>query len=102
LEAHILSHPSVADCAVIQLPDDRAGEIPKAFVVRTQDAHSQPEDQVAKSIIQWVAEHKASYKHIKGGVEFMDAIPKSPSGKILRRLLRDEEKKNRMRRASRL
>ncbi|THX98529.1 phenylacetyl-CoA ligase-like protein, partial [Aureobasidium pullulans] len=102
LEAHILSHPSVADCAVIQIPDDRAGEIPKAFVVRTPESDSKSEVQIAKDIIQWVADHKASYKHIRGGVEFRNMIPKSPSGKILRRLLRDEEKKKSARLASKL
>lgn len=95
LETHILAHPKVADCAVIQIPDERAGEIPKAFVVKNQAAAAEPDDELAGEIIKWVADHKASYKQIKGGVEFVEVVPKSPSGKILRRILRDREKEAR-------
>ncbi|KAK4120124.1 acetyl-CoA synthetase-like protein [Parathielavia appendiculata] len=102
LEAHILAHPAVADCAVIQVPDDRSGEVPKAFVVRSPGFASQPAEQVAQIITKHVADHKASYKWIRGGVEFLDEIPKSPSGKILRRLLRDAEKERRRNEGSRL
>lgn len=69
-----------------------AGEVPKAYVVKSPDAAQKPEDEVAQSITKWVSDHKASYKCIKGGVEFIEVIPKSPSGKILRRVLRDKEK----------
>lgn len=87
---------------MIQIPDERAGEVPKAFVVKSVE-HAQRIDQdVAKEIMTWVAEHKASYKWSKGGVEFINMIPKSPSGKILRRLLRDEERLSRSRVAPKL
>lgn len=92
LEAHLLTHPAVSDTAVIQVPDDKAGEVPKAFVVRSPAYASKPEAEVAREIAKHVEEHKAPYKWLKGGVEFIDIIPKSPSGKILRRLLRDQEK----------
>lgn len=95
LEAHLLSHPAVADCAVIQVPDDSAGEVPKAFVVKAPAFASKPEGEVVKAILKHVEEHKAPYKWIKGGIEFLDVVPKSPSGKILRRLLRDQEKQSR-------
>ncbi|KAI1869798.1 hypothetical protein JX265_002030 [Neoarthrinium moseri] len=85
LEAHILAHPAVSDCAVIQTPDDRSGEVPKAFVVKSPEFAKQSEDEVAQIIIKHVADHKSHYKRITGGVEFLDEIPKSPSGKILRR-----------------
>ncbi|KAF2151567.1 acetyl-CoA synthetase-like protein [Myriangium duriaei CBS 260.36] len=101
LEAHILAHPAVADVAVIQVPDEKTGEAPKAFVVRHPD-DDRNDDVVAADIASWVAEHKAYYKRIRGGCEFISEIPKSPSGKILRRLLRDEEKVKRRRQASRL
>jgi len=85
LEACLLGHSGVADCAVIPVPDARAGEVPKAFVVKSGDV-------TAEAIQEYVRSQKASYKWIAGGVEFVDVIPKSPSGKILRRLLRDQEK----------
>lgn len=102
LEAHLLTHPAVADTAVIQIPDDKAGEVPKAFVVKADEYASKPDEEVARSIARYVEEHKAPYKWLKGGVEFIDAIPKTPSGKILRRLLRDQEKAKRKKAGSRL
>jgi 4-coumarate--CoA ligase len=83
LEALLVTHPDVADVAVIGIPDDEAGELPKAFIVRAAGA------EVAATDLQaFVAEHVATYKQIRV-VEFVDEIPKSASGKILRRVLRD-------------
>ena len=84
LEALLITHPEVADVAVIGVPDEEAGELPKAFVVRRPGSELSAEDVQA-----FVAEHVASYKKIRV-VEFVDTIPKSPSGKILRRMLRDQ------------
>ncbi|CAI4210832.1 unnamed protein product [Parascedosporium putredinis] len=95
LEAHLLTSPLVSDCAVIQVPDERAGEVPKAFVVKGSGAQGQSDEELAKNIAKYVEEHKARHKWLKGGVEFIDVIPKSPSGKILRRMLRDKEKEAR-------
>jgi acyl-CoA synthetase (AMP-forming)/AMP-acid ligase II len=81
LEAVLLSHPAVADAGVVAYPDAEAGEIPRAFVVLKGAA-------TADELIAYVAERVAPYKRIRR-VEFIDAIPKSPSGKILRRLLKD-------------
>jgi acyl-CoA synthetase (AMP-forming)/AMP-acid ligase II len=79
LEALLLTHPAVADAAVVRSPDELAGEVPKAFVVLRAPV-SAPE------LMAWVAERVAGYKRVRR-VEFIDSIPKSPSGKILRRLL---------------
>jgi acyl-CoA synthetase (AMP-forming)/AMP-acid ligase II len=81
LEAALLSHPAVADAAVVPRQDDAAGEIPHAFVVLKGEAS-------AEELMTFVAARVASYKKIRA-LEFIDAIPKSPSGKILRRVLRD-------------
>ncbi len=83
LEALLLTHPQVADAAVIGMPDAEAGELPKAFIVRKAGATVS-----ADALRAFVAAHVATYKQIHQ-VEFLDAIPKSPSGKILRRMLRD-------------
>ena len=84
LEALLLTHPQIADAAVIGLPDDEAGEIPAAYVV-LKPGH----DSTTADIQAFVAEHVASYKQIRK-LTFVDAIPKSASGKILRRVLRDQ------------
>ena len=91
------------DCAVIQIPDEKAGEIPKAFVVKSSSVGIEENDRVvARQIQKHVEEHKARYKWITGGIEFIDVIPKSPSGKILRRMLRDKEKEKRRQTGSKL
>ncbi|ORY17230.1 hypothetical protein BCR34DRAFT_671304 [Clohesyomyces aquaticus] len=103
LEAHLLTHPAVNDCAVIQVPDEYAGELPKAFVVKSPSVGLEESDRmVARSIQKHVEEHKPNYKWIKGGIEFIDVIPKSPSGKILRRFLRDKEKETRRAKGAKL
>jgi acyl-coenzyme A synthetase/AMP-(fatty) acid ligase len=80
---------------VISVPDERDGEVPKAFVVTHASMASRKDEDITAEILKHVQDHKAHYKWLKGGVEFIDAIPKSPSGKILRRLLRDREKEAR-------
>ena len=83
LEALIVTHPDVADVAVVGVPDEEAGERPKAFVVARPGAAPD-----AETIRDFVAERVATYKRL-GDVSFVESIPKSPSGKILRRLLRE-------------
>jgi acyl-CoA synthetase (AMP-forming)/AMP-acid ligase II len=82
LEALLIGHPAVADAAVIPIHDEAAGEAPKACVVPAGDALDPDE------LMAWVAERVAPFKRIRA-VEVVDEIPRSPSGKILRRLLRD-------------
>lgn len=102
LEAHLLAHPDVDDCAVISVPDERNGEAPKAFVVKTPSSSSKSDDEISRSIHKHVEDSKPKYKWLKGGIEFLDAVPKSPSGKILRRLLRDKDKQTRRSQGSKL
>jgi acyl-CoA synthetase (AMP-forming)/AMP-acid ligase II len=85
LEALLLTHPAVADSAVIPVEDEEAGEVPKAFVV-LKAGHEATDEEIKE----FVAGHVAHYKQIRY-LEFLDEIPKSASGKILRRILRDRE-----------
>jgi len=82
LEEILRSHPDIEDAGVIGVPDGMAGEVPRAFVVPRKPDIS--EEDVKKFVAAKVSEHK----HLKGGVQFLTGIPKSPSGKILRRELR--------------
>jgi acyl-CoA synthetase (AMP-forming)/AMP-acid ligase II len=83
LEALLLTHPAVGDVAVVPRPDPEAGEIPKAFVVPATDAGAVA---TATDLMDFVAERVAGYKKVRE-IEFIDEIPRSPSGKILRRVL---------------
>lgn len=95
LEGCILDHPDVADTCVVPVPDDYSGEVPLAFVVLHAFAANRvgkdlrEADKIKASIMKHVADKKVAYKRLAGGVEFIDVIPKNPSGKLLRRALRD-------------
>ena len=83
LEAVLATHPAVADAAVIGRPDERRGEVPVAIVVAAAPVEE-------AELLAWVGERVAPYKR-PHAVRFTDAIPRKPSGKVLRRLLRDRE-----------
>ena len=89
LEALLLTHPAILDAAVVRRADEEAGEVPKAFVVLKPDDPSKAT--TAEQIMAWVAGKVAPHKRIRH-LEFIDQIPKSASGKILRRLLVDMDK----------
>ena len=88
LEGLLLEQSGVADCAVIPLPHERYGEVPKAFVVRAESPEGAALTEA--SVMEALAPHVADYKHLHA-VEFVDVIPKSAAGKILRRVLRTAE-----------
>lgn len=89
LEDLLLGHVDVEDCAVIGVKDDYSGERPKAFVVLKPGRPAN--EQMGQRLMAYVKEKKVRYKALCE-VEFLDIIPKSGTGKILRRLLRDREK----------
>ncbi|ESK85047.1 phenylacetyl- ligase [Moniliophthora roreri MCA 2997] len=108
LEGCILDHPDVTDACVVGVPDDYSGEVPLAFVVPTASTAARMKNDPAAahdikaSIMKHVADNKVAYKQLAGGVEFIDAIPKNPSGKLLRRVLREMAKEIRQRTRSKL
>src|SRR3954471_13494978 len=84
LESLLLTHAAVADAAVVGLPDEEAGEVPAGYVVLKPGAGA-----TAAEVQAFVAEQVASFKQLRR-LELTDAIPKSASGKILRRVLKDQ------------
>ncbi|TPW70645.1 AMP-binding protein [Schumannella sp. 10F1B-5-1] len=82
LEALLLTHPEISDAAVVGAADEEAGEVPKAFVVRIEGSTLDEQ-----AVMDFTAEHVAPYKRVRQ-VAFIDAVPKSTAGKILRKELR--------------
>lgn len=85
LEHLLIGHPSVADCAVIGVPDHYSTERPKAFVVLKPGI--EPTESLGHELMKYIKERRVRYKWVKE-VEFISEIPKNPSGKILRRVLK--------------
>ena len=85
----LLGHPAVEDCAVLGIADAYAGEKPKAYVVLKGSV--QADEAVGRELLAWVKEKKVRYKWV-AEVEFTDAVPKSATGKLLRRVLRLRER----------
>jgi 4-coumarate--CoA ligase len=83
LEDVIRSHPQVQDVAVIGVPHDRYGEVPRAYIVK-KDPNVDKE-----TLYSYVASEVTEYKRLRGGIQFVDQIPKSAAGKILRRQLKE-------------
>ena len=118
LEGHLINHPDVSDVCVVGVADDFSGEVPLAFVVLDESAKQKLNEktQTSESLklglkkvhfivnaaltlsltLFWkhVSDHKVAYKHL-ADVEFVDSVPKNPSGKLLRRVLRDQARANR-------
>ena len=96
LEGLLISHPMVNDVAVIGIyVEDQATEVPRAYIVPKPGVERSPK--TAQDISQWLQTKVANHKRLRGGVRFVDEVPKSASGKILRRLLKakaqEEERK---------
>jgi 4-coumarate--CoA ligase len=89
LEGILLEHPDIIDAAVIGVPKRTEGtELPRAYLV------TRPYSEVTeKDVIRHMQERLAKYKQLDGGVVFVDAIPKNASGKILKKLLREQLRK---------
>jgi len=97
LEGHLLDHPDVSDVCVVPIPDDFSGELPFAYIVidtkasQRIKADPQGNEKLKAALMKYVADNKVPYKHL-AAIEFVDSVPKNPSGKLLRRVMRDKAK----------
>ena len=94
LEDLIRTMDGVKDVAVIGIPHSKYGEVPRAYIVRlaASELSALSPNVSEESVKEFVSENVTSYKQLAGGVEFIEAIPKSAAGKILRRVLTQEFK----------
>lgn len=92
LEGVLMSHPKIADVAVVGVHDkERATEVPRAYVVTVPGVEHSSE--TTKAITLWMEKKVANHKQLRGGIRYVDAIPKTASGKILRSDLRTQANK---------
>lgn len=97
LEGLLTSHPLIDDAAVIGLYDpSQATEVPRAYIVRRRAVSGQRTTS-ERELAEWLAARVAPHKRLRGGIRFIDAVPKSASGKILRRLLKVQAEEERRR-----
>lgn len=90
LEAVLLQHPKIEDAGVIGVPATKSldGELPRAYIVRRPDVKLENDE-----VKRYMAERLAKYKTLDGGVLFVDVLPKTASGKKLKRVLREQAKR---------
>jgi 4-coumarate--CoA ligase len=95
LEGKLMENEWVDDVAVIGVQDEQQHtEVPRAYIVAAQDKRPSAGEDEARAIVEWTSKKVASHKRLRGGVVFIDEIPKSASGKILRRLLKERSKED--------
>ena len=90
LEGKLLEHPDIADACVVGIwVEEQATELPVGFIVVKPNAKNKDKKAIVDSIHQWLNSRVANHKKLRGGLYIVDEIPKSASGKILRRQLKD-------------
>ena len=99
MEAHLAEHPFVSEVCVVGIPHEFHGELPFAFIVPEKKTaaliakYPEEEEKLRDIIAKHVTDHKVPYKALSGGIEFVDSVPKAESGKLLRRVARENAKK---------
>jgi 4-coumarate--CoA ligase len=95
LEGKLMESELVDDVAVIGINDEQQHtEVPRAYIVASQEKRTNAGEAEAKAIVDWMAKKVANHKRLRGGIVFIDEIPKSASGKILRRILKERSKED--------
>lgn len=95
LEGKLMESELVDDVAVIGIQDEEAHtEVPRAYIVASKRGKGEPGEQEAKQIVEWIGKKVANHKRLRGGIVFVDEVPKSASGKILRRILKERAKED--------
>lgn len=93
LEGLLIGHPKIGDACVLGVYEEsQATELPRAFLVKSEHAKDLDDLVLAKEMHEWISAKVAPHKRLRGGICFVDTIPKSAAGKILRRVLRDQMK----------
>ena len=87
IENLLFSHPKIEEACVVGVPEGAGSEVPRAYVV------TKASDLTEEDVKKFVADNLAPYKQLRGGVKFLDEIPKNAIGKMLRRELRDQARK---------
>jgi acyl-CoA synthetase (AMP-forming)/AMP-acid ligase II len=99
MEAHLSEHPFVSEVCVVGIPHEFHGELPFAFIVPEKKTaaliakYPEEEAKLKDIIAKYVTDHKVAYKALSGGIEFVGSVPRSDSGKLLRRVARENAKK---------
>lgn len=89
LETFLLLHPMVADVSVVPYPNEMAGELPRAYIVKSQAAKDLDDKVVKDQLNAYVNESFAQYKRLAGGIEFVESLPKTASGKTQRAIVKE-------------
>lgn len=84
MEQVLREHPNIDEAAVIGIPHDMYGEVPRAFVVKKKSSNV-----TEKELHAFVDERLSDYKRLRGGIQFVDSVPKNSTGKLMRRQLKE-------------
>lgn len=89
LEHFLARHPKVADAAVVPIPDESAGELPVAFIVKAPAFKDEDEAALKIELHEYVNKEFSQHKRLAGGIEFAEALAKTAAGKTQRKVLKD-------------
>jgi acyl-CoA synthetase (AMP-forming)/AMP-acid ligase II len=92
VEAYLSTHPAIADVTVVSIPNEAAGELPIAFIVKSPEAKARSDRELKDEIHEFVAQELADFKRLAGGIEFVDSLPKTAAAKTQRGTMKQRAK----------